>query len=49
MGPSNAQFTLTTQPNGTNAKVGQPAKLVYYAWVLMEHEVAFEFKNLPLP
>jgi hypothetical protein len=48
-GPSNAQFTLTTQPAAGNAKLGPPTKLVYYAWVLMEHEVAFEFRDLPLP
>jgi hypothetical protein len=47
-GPNNAQFTLTVQPTN-NAKLGPPAKLTYYAWVLMQHEVAFEFKDLPLP
>ena len=47
-GPTNASFQLMTQPNG-NQKLGRPAKLLYYAWVLMEHEVAFEFKDLPLP
>jgi hypothetical protein len=47
-GPNNAQFTLTTQPTN-NAKLGPPAKLIYYAWVLMHHEVTFEFKDLPLP
>jgi hypothetical protein len=26
-----------------------PAKLIYQHWVLMEHEVAFEFRGLPLP
>jgi hypothetical protein len=47
-GPTNASFQLMTQPNGT-AKLGKPAKLLFYAWVLMEHEVAFEFQDLPLP
>ena len=47
-GPTNAQFTLMTQPNG-NVKLGAPARLVYSSWILMEHEVAFEFKDLPLP
>jgi hypothetical protein len=47
-GVNSAQYTLTVQP-GDPAKVGPPARLVYYSWVLMEHEVAFEFKDLPLP
>jgi len=47
-GPNNAQFTLVVQPPG-NAKIGKPAKLIYSAWILMEHEIAFEFRNLPLP
>jgi hypothetical protein len=47
-GVNNAQYTITVGPND-NAKVGPPAKLVFYAWVLMEHEVAFELKDLPLP
>jgi hypothetical protein len=47
-GPGGAQFTIHTQPNG-NAKMGPPAKLVLYAWNLMEHEVPFEFRDLPLP
>jgi hypothetical protein len=47
-GINSAQYTFTVQP-GDAAKVGPPAKLVYYSWVLMEHEVAFDFKDLPLP
>jgi hypothetical protein len=47
-GPTNASFQVMTQPNG-NAKLGKPAKLLFYAWVLMEHEVEFEFQDLPLP
>jgi hypothetical protein len=46
--PSSAQLTLMTQPAGI-AKLGKPAKLVFYSWSLMEHEVTFEFKDLPLP
>lgn len=46
-GPSNMSFIMQLQPPGPN--VGKPAKLVYYAWILMEHEVPFEFKELPLP
>jgi hypothetical protein len=47
-GPTNASFQIMTQPNG-NAKLGKPSKLLFYAWVLMEHEVEFEFRGLPLP
>ena len=47
-GPMSAQFQIMVQPSN-NAKLGAPAKLVYSSWVLMEHEVAFEFKDLPLP
>jgi hypothetical protein len=47
-GVNSGQYTFTIQPND-NAKVGPPAKLVYYAWILMEHEVVFEFRDLPLP
>jgi hypothetical protein len=47
-GPNGAQLTVTVQPDA-NGKAAAPAKLVYYAWVLMEHEVEFEFCDLPLP
>jgi hypothetical protein len=46
-GPSSAQFTIGFQPTAPNT--GPPARLVYYNWVLMEHEVPFDFKDLPLP
>jgi hypothetical protein len=45
--PTSIQLTMTVQPAGPN--LGPPTKLLYYAWVLMEHEVPFEFKDLPLP
>jgi hypothetical protein len=32
-----------------HAKFGLPNRLVYYAWTLMEHEVEFEFHDVPLP
>jgi hypothetical protein len=32
-----------------NAKLGKPAKLVYYNWVMSQHQIEFEFKDLPLP
>jgi hypothetical protein len=46
--PTSAQFTIITQQIG-NAKNAAPAKLIYSSWILMDHEVAFEFRNLPLP
>jgi hypothetical protein len=48
-GISHIQFTFTIQPGAGGPNAGPPTKMVYYAWVLMEHEVAFEFKDLPLP
>ena len=36
------------KPDGAS-KIGPPEKLIYYAWVILHHEVPFEFKNLPLP
>jgi hypothetical protein len=47
-GTNSATYTMVVQPN-EDPKVGPPAKLVYYSWVLMEHEVAFAFRDLPLP
>jgi hypothetical protein len=46
-GPSHGQVTFTVQPSP--GKAHPPSRLVYYSWSLLEHEVAFEFRNLPLP
>ena len=35
--------------DGGNAQLGKPHKLIYYGWVTMQHQVEFEFKDLPLP
>jgi len=35
--------------DGGNAKLGKPAKLVYYNWIMSQHQIEFEFKDLPLP
>jgi len=35
--------------DGGNAKLGKPAKLVYYNWITSQHQIEFEFKDLPLP
>ena len=29
--------------------VGGPARLVFEDWVIHEHEIPFEFKDVPLP
>lgn len=47
-GASHARVTLTLD-NANAGAIGPPAKLVYYNWATMEHEVGFEFKDLPLP
>jgi hypothetical protein len=50
-GPMSGVFQAVYQPNPqpNAAKFGPPAKLVYTAWILMEHDVEFEFRDLPLP
>lgn len=35
--------------DGGNAKLGKPSKLVYYNWITSQHQIEFEFKDLPLP
>src|SRR5262245_2315104 len=35
--------------DGGNAKLGKPHKLTYFGWVTMQHQVEFEFRDLPLP
>ena len=46
-GNNSIQFTFMLQPQGGN--VGNPTRLVYLAWETLEHEVEFEFHDLPLP
>ena len=46
-GNNTIQFTFMLQPQAAN--VGNPTRLVYLAWETLEHEVEFEFHNLPLP
>ncbi len=45
--PGAVQITTTFMPQG--ARFGTPRKLIYYRWTTLQHEVAFEFKDLPLP
>lgn len=47
---SPTSVTGTFQFNdGGNAKLGKAAKLIYYNWITSQHEVTFEFRDLPLP
>lgn len=39
--------TFTYGPSGGGA--GAPAKLIYYDWITLSHEVPFAFQDLPLP
>jgi len=52
-GPNQANVTFTyANPNNggvANPKVGPPSKLVYYTWSTIQHQVKFEFRDLPLP
>jgi hypothetical protein len=47
--PTSVQGTFIFGDPGNNAQLGPPTQLIYYAWVTLDHEVAFEFRNLPLP
>jgi hypothetical protein len=45
--PTSVQGTfMFSDPSG---KLGKPAKLTYYGWVTAQHQVEFEFRDLPLP
>ena len=45
--PASVQGTfIFTDPTG---KLGKPAKLTYFGWVTVQHQVDFEFHDLPLP
>jgi hypothetical protein len=46
--PTSVQGTFMFGNPG-NGELGPPAKLVYFSWVTLDHEVPFEFKDLPLP
>lgn len=52
-GPNHANVTFTyANPNNNgaaNPKVGPPSKLVYFHWTTIQHQVKFEFRDLPLP
>jgi len=45
--PSHVQATFMF--GSTGGTIGPPARLVYNDWVLMQHQIEFEFRDLPLP
>jgi hypothetical protein len=47
-GPNNVQMTLTFGPAGA-AKLKPPAKFVFQSWKTVQHQVPFEFRDIPLP
>ena len=47
--PTTVQGTFMFGDPGTGVAVGEPATLTYYDWVTMQHQVEFEFRDLPLP
>jgi len=46
--PANVSATFMFGTNG-NAALGPPARLVYNQWSMMQHQIEFEFRDLPLP
>jgi hypothetical protein len=46
--PTSVQGTFMFGDNSTG-QLGKPAKLTYYGWVTLQHQVEFEFRDLPLP
>jgi hypothetical protein len=46
--PNNVQMTLTYGPPA-NGKAGPPSKFMFQHWRTLQHQVRFEFKDLPLP
>jgi hypothetical protein len=47
-GANNVQMTLTYGQVGA-VKMKPPAKFVFHSWTTLQHQVHFEFKDLPLP
>jgi hypothetical protein len=47
-GPNNVQMTLTFGPMGP-AKMTPPAKFIFQSWKTVQHQLAFEFRDIPLP
>jgi hypothetical protein len=47
--PNSVQGTFMFGDPGNGVAIGKPAKLTYYVWVTMQHQLEFEFRDLPLP
>ena len=47
-GAGGMQVTFTYGYSG-GPKMGVPTKLIFYAWTMIQYQVNFEFKDLPLP
>jgi hypothetical protein len=47
-GPNHVQLHLVFGPMGA-VKMAAPAKFVFQQWTTLQHDVSFEFKDLPLP
>jgi hypothetical protein len=48
-GTNNVRITMTFGQGGGNPNPGKPAKLIYHVWTTLQHQVPFEFQDLPLP
>jgi hypothetical protein len=46
--PTNVTATFMFGSNGV-ASIGPPSRLVFNMWSLMQHQIEFEFRDLPLP
>ncbi len=46
--PSSVHGTWMFGESG-NGQIGAPEQLVFYNWITMDHELTFEFRDLPLP
>jgi hypothetical protein len=43
------RISMYFSPPFNKKDVGPPAKLVFEDWIIHEHEIPFEFKDVPLP
>jgi hypothetical protein len=43
------RISMYFSPPFNKKEVGPPAKLVFEDWIIHEHEIPFEFKDVPLP
>jgi hypothetical protein len=48
-GPNSLQMTLTYAPMNPNQKPEGDVKLIFQEWKVIQHQLKFEFKDLPLP